>query len=123
MPDHRNHGKTVLVLAIVAMMFSILAGAAWAHCDRKNGPVAAAARQALETGKFDTIAIWVGQKQEKDLEDSFNTALPVYQMGGKAKALAEQYFMESAVRLQYRPETRPAPPSGYRPGGKSPGNG
>lgn len=62
--------KTVLFMALCAVLFNLSASRVWAHCDTESGPVAVAARQALETGKFDTIAIWVGEKQGKKLRDS-----------------------------------------------------
>lgn len=98
------HGKTMLFLVSIAVLLSTLPNKVWAHCDTESGPVAVAARKALESGNFDTIAIWVGKGQEKELQASFEETLPVYKMGGKAKALAERYFMETSVRLHREAE-------------------
>lgn len=94
-------------MAATAVLFSILPSVVWAHCDTESGPVAVAVRKALEAGNFATIAIWVGAEQEKELPASFVDALAVYNMGGKAKALAERYFMETAVRLHREAEGMP----------------
>ncbi|MEJ2695379.1 MAG: DUF6448 family protein [Candidatus Sulfobium sp.] len=93
-----------LPLAAIAVLFITLPPAVWAHCDTESGPVAAAARKALESGNFDTIAIWVGEGQEQELRASFGKAFAVYKMGGKAGALAQHYFMETAVRLHREAE-------------------
>jgi len=75
-----------LYLAASAILFISLPGAVWPHCDTESGPVAVAARKALETG------------------ENFNESLVVYKMGGKAGALAKRYFMETAVRLHREAE-------------------
>ncbi len=92
--------KTAIFFAAIGMLTLTLGAAnAMAHCDTKSGPVAVDAREALANKNFETVAIWVGQEQHKELRAAFDRAMDVYQMGGKAKALAEQYFMETAVRL------------------------
>lgn len=88
-----------LVVVALMIVFGLAASRAWTHCDTMNGPVATAARKALETGKFETIAIFAGEKQEKELRDGFRQCLAVYKMGGHGKKLAERYFVETAVRL------------------------
>lgn len=97
----------ILYLVVMLVLFSWLPDSAWAHCDAESGPVAAAARQALESGSFNTLTIWVGERQEKELRSSFNATLAVYNMDGKAKALAERYLMETAVRLHREAEGMP----------------
>jgi len=94
----------VLIWTIFLLALMMLPGQAMAHCDTESGPTAVDARKALETGNFDTISIWVGEKQTPELRNSFEEALEVYKMGGKAKALAEHYFMSTAVRLHREAE-------------------
>ena len=97
--------KTAVFFSVAGMMTLTLgATTASAHCDAKNGPVAVDARQALAEDDFEEVAIWVGEKQHKDLRAAFDQAIAVYQKGGKARALAEQYFMETAVRLHREAE-------------------
>ncbi|MDA3877611.1 MAG: DUF6448 family protein [Halothiobacillus sp.] len=94
-------------MAVAIALFGGWSGIAWAHCDTESGPVAVDARKALETGKFVPVAIWVGEDQNDELHSAFVQCLPVYQMGGKAKALAERYFMDTAVRLHRQAEGLP----------------
>ena len=77
----------------------IVPGIVMAHCDSVSGPVAVDAREALSHENFETVAIWVGEEQHDELHAAFEKTLAVYQMGGQAKELAQQYFMETAVRL------------------------
>jgi hypothetical protein len=102
----RSNVRTVLVAVAIAL-FGGWSGIAWAHCDTESGPVAVDARKALETGKFVPVAIWVGEDQNDELHSAFVQCLPVYQMGGKAKALAERHFMDTAVRLHRQAEGLP----------------
>jgi hypothetical protein len=102
----RRTGRTLSVMLAIALL-GLTNGVAWAHCDTASGPVAMAAREALETGKFAAVAIWVGAKQNDALRSAFDQSLPVYHMGGKAQKLAEQHFMETAVRLHRQAEGLP----------------
>ncbi len=92
-------GTGVGVACLVTVMLALSASTALTHCDTMNGPVATTARKALETGQFELIAILVGEDHEKELRERFEQCLEVYRRGGHAKELAEQYFMETAVRL------------------------
>jgi hypothetical protein len=78
-----------------------------------NGPVSTMARKALETGQFETISIFVGEKQEEELRERFKQCLSAYKMGGHAKELAERYFLETAVRLNRK--TQGIPFKGLKP--------
>lgn len=95
----------VLIWTIFLLVLAVmLPGLAMAHCDTENGPTAVDARKALKTGNFDKAAIWVGEEQTPELRDSFDESLAVYNLGGKAKALAERYFMSTTVRLHREAE-------------------
>lgn len=101
--------KTVFKTAIffsVAGIMTLFPGAATAlaHCDAENGPVAVDAREALAEDDFEEVAIWVGEKQHQELRAAFDQVISVYEKGGKAGELAEQYFMETAVRLHREAE-------------------
>lgn len=80
---------------------------AMAHCDRENGPVAMAAKEALKTGNIEEILIWVGEDQEQELREKFQQSLEVFKKGGNSTELAEMYFMETAVRLHRAAEGMP----------------
>ena len=79
-------------------------GVARAHCDAMNGPVVQAAQEALESGDFSTIAIWVGEQQTDELRQKFEQTRAVYQLGEKPQELAKDYFYEVAVRLHRQAE-------------------
>lgn len=91
---------------------------ALAHCDRENGPVAMAAKEALKAGNFDRILIWVGEEQEQELREKFQQSLQVFNTGGNAAELAEKYFMETAVRLHRAAEGMPF--EGLKPASPNP---
>lgn len=93
-----------LLLSVVIGLLEVSSGVAWAHCDTESGPTAVDARKALETGNFKVAAIWVGDEQTQELRESFEQSLAVYKMGGKAKELAERYFMTTTVRLHRQAE-------------------
>ncbi|MCF8232198.1 MAG: DUF6448 family protein [Bacteroidales bacterium] len=94
-------------LVMVLMFIAFTSQQTYAHCDRENGPVAVDAKEALKTGDFSKIAIWVGEEQEEELRDKFRKSLSVYQKGGESKELATEYFMSNAVRLHRAAEGMP----------------
>jgi len=112
------------MIAVAVFTFALAGffspGSARAHCDTESGPVAQAARQALETGEFRPVAIWVGEKQAGELRQKFERSLSAYRMGGTARGLAAQYFMETAVRLHRQAEGFPY--TGLKPEQPLPGD-
>ncbi len=106
---------------LTAVMFGILmigAVSVQAHCDSEVGPVANDARKALEEENPDAVVIWVGEKQEPELRETYQKSLEVYEEGGKARNLAERYFVETAVRLHRQAEGKPY--TGLKPEGPLP---
>lgn len=95
----RKKIRSVAAMATVLTLVAVLADHAFGHCDTLSGPVAVAARQALETGNFQTIQIWAGAEQEKELRERFDQSLQVRKLGGQARDMADLYFIETAVRL------------------------
>lgn len=104
----------VLLLGAVVLL-TLTARPAYAHCDKLDGPVATAAREALGTGDFTTILIWVGPEQEADLRSAFQQALTVRGLNTAAQSLADRYFIETAVRLHRAAEGMPF--DGVKPAG------
>ncbi len=115
-----SQGQRKLVQRILLTLTLVLfaTGEILAHCDRENGPVAKAAREALDTGEFERIVIWVGQEQEQELQEKFRQSLAVYQKRGDAEELAKKYFMETAVRLHREAEGMPY--TGLKPAAPNP---
>lgn len=95
--------KTAAILMIV-LFFSVFTASSFAHCDSENGPTAVDARKALEKENFEIAAKWVGEKRTEELRNTFEEALEVYQMGGKAEELAEKHFVSTTVRLHREAE-------------------
>lgn len=98
--------RTTVAVAGAVVLIGFV-GLAQAHCDTLEGPVAVAARQALDKGDLQPIQIWVGQEQEKELRERFRQSLDVRKLGGEAKAMADLYFIETAVRLHRAAEGMP----------------
>lgn len=86
-----------------------------AHCDRLDGPVAADARVALESGTADPALIWVGEEQEEAVQAAFKSAQAARAEGPNAATLAERYFIETVVRLHREAEGMPY--TGVKPAG------
>ncbi len=89
----RESMKTLTIVA--ACMFASLVS----YADPREDPVVDAAREALRTGDFSPIAIWVEPAQEPSLQAAFRYAIQVRALGAEGRALADRYFLETAVRL------------------------
>ena len=89
--------------------------AAQAHCDAVDGPVATAALKALDTKNVNLILPYAPAEAEAEITGAFEQALVVRTKGPEAKALADRYFMETAVRLHRAGEK--APYTGLKPAG------
>lgn len=93
----------------------LAAGAAAAHCDAEDGPVAAAARRALETGSVAPALPFAPEAAEAEIARAFAQATAVRALGPEARALADRHFTETLVRLHRVGEG--APYAGLRPAG------
>jgi len=87
------------LLAAVAAAFAFASGPAAAHCDTLDGPVVAAARNALDSGKVALVLVWVQKDDEAAISQAFERARRVRKAGGEAKELADLYFFETLVRV------------------------
>jgi len=103
----KSHFKTTLASIFTIALMLGFASTSQAHCDRVNGPVAVAAKKALETGDLSHVLIWVGARQEEELKNKFDQSLQVYRQGDQSQKLATRYFMETTVRLHREAEGMP----------------
>ncbi len=88
------------LLAPVAVAVAVVApNAALAHCDTLDGPVVAAARQALEQNNPNLALIWVKKNQEPAIRTAFEKTLAVRRLHPAAKDMADMSFFETLVRL------------------------
>lgn len=97
----------VKIKGLVLMLVLTPSTTALAHCDSRKGPVATAAVRALETGDVTVILPYVAPELEAELEQTFAQVLEVRALGGDAQALADEYFIETAVRLHREGEGAP----------------
>jgi hypothetical protein len=91
---------------IKALMASALAAGfllgpqnAQAHCDSADGPVAAAAQKALDSGNVNLALPYAPAAAEAELRTAFDRSLKVRSLGADAKTLADRTFIEITVRL------------------------
>jgi hypothetical protein len=115
--------KRSLTIWTLVLMGALVLGLprAQAHCDAVGGPVAVAAVKALETKNVNLILPYAPAAAEPELTAAFEQALIVRGAGPEAKALADRYFMETAVRVHRAGEK--APYTGLKPAGTDFGPG
>jgi len=81
--------------------------AAQAHCDTLNGPVVAAAKEALATGDITPVLKWIKPENEAEVREVLKKALEVRGKGLEAQELADMYFFETLVRIHRAGEGAP----------------
>lgn len=107
----------LMYLAAATLAATLLVPApAFAHCDGLDGPVVAAARKALGSGSPNPVLIWVQSKDEAVVRQAFAEAVAVRKLGPQARAMADQYFFETLVRLHRAGEG--ASYTGLKPAGR-----
>lgn len=107
--------KKILVFPAALIGLALAPMSAQAHCDAVDGPVATAAVKALDTRNVNLILPFAPAQAEPELSAAFERVLAVRGQGAEAKALADRYFMETAVRLHRAGEG--APYTGLQPAG------
>jgi len=107
---HRRTGLAVGTMCLTVAGAIILMGTfntVLAHCDTMNGPVIPEAKAALEKGDVTPILKWVKKDNETEIKAAFTKAVAVRAKGPEAKELADQYFLETLVRLHRAGEGAP----------------
>ena len=89
------------------------------HCDSLDGPVVAAARQALEAADVDLVLPFVHPDGEAEVRTMFDTVMPVRGLAPGAREVADRLFFETVVRIHRAGEG--APYTGLKPAGLSVG--
>lgn len=107
--------KTSLSMLILVSGLVLAPLSAQAHCDSIDGPVAIAAIRSLDAKNVNLVLPYVPAEAEGELTAVFEQALVVRGQGREAEALADRYFMETAVRLHRAGEN--APYTGLKPAG------
>jgi len=67
-------GQRFGAVVLSALFLLGAAPAAFAHCDTLDGPVVAAARQALDRGNPNLVLIWVSKDKEAEIKTAFDKA-------------------------------------------------
>lgn len=98
MPYSKRTRSSIAPL-VALFIVSSMPVAAWAHCDSLDGPVVKDARMALEKGDITPVLKWVKEGNEREIRDVFTQTMTVRANGNEAKALADQYFFETLVRI------------------------
>src|SRR5512132_2824355 len=106
--------RPILIVSLLTIL-ALVPLAAEAHCDALDGPVATAALSALESGNVHAVLPYVAADGEREVVAAFEQAREVRTKGPAAKALAERYFIETAVRVHRAGEK--APYTGVKPAG------
>jgi hypothetical protein len=102
-------GFSKLAPAVAVAALAILAAPRQtrAHCDTLDGPVVAAARQALAARDVTPVLRWVSPEAEPQIRDAFQRTLAVRGESDAARDLADQFFFETLVRLHREGEGFP----------------
>lgn len=89
---------------------------AFGHCDGMDGPVVTLAHKALESENVNLVLPWVRKQDEDEILHAFEHAVAVRKLGPQARALADQHFFETLVRVHRAGEG--APFTGLKPAGR-----
>jgi uncharacterized protein DUF6448 len=89
----------MLIAAIVGIGLLFGPQSAQAHCDAIDGPVAKAAQKALENGNVNPVLAYAPATAEAEIRSAFEKSRKVRELGGEARMLADQAFMETVIRL------------------------
>lgn len=107
MSKMRAIGRMVMSGILAAGISVLLAGSALAHCDTTSGPIIPEARAALNNGDVTPVLKWVKKDNEAEIRAAFAKAVAVRAKGPEARELADQYFLETLIRLHRAGEGAP----------------
>ena len=110
-----KHNTKSLHFVLLLALILLVSAPALAHCDTMDGPVVKAAKAALKTKNVNLVLIWVPQKNESEVIQSFQQTLIVRRLGPDAKQLADRFFFETVVRIHRAGEGEPY--TGLKPAG------
>jgi len=105
--------KFSFLISVILFTGLILPKTTKAHCDSMDGSVVLDAKKALETGNVDLVLIWVNEKQEDQIRNSFQQTIDVRNENEQVREMADIYFFETLVRLHR--ESEDAPYTGLKP--------
>lgn len=89
----------MLIAAVLAVGMLFGAQSAQAHCDSLDGPVAKAVQKALDNGNLNPVLAYAPAPAEAEIRTAFEKSRKVRVLGVDARALADEAFMETVIRL------------------------
>jgi hypothetical protein len=89
----------IMIAAVVAAQLLFGGQNAQAHCDAVDGPVAKAVEKALKTGNINPVLAYAPASAQAEIRTAFEKSYNVRGLGADARALADQAFLETVVRL------------------------
>lgn len=89
------------------------------HCDSLDGPVASAARTAIERVNVFYALPWVPKESEDEVREAFEHVMHAREQQPDARRVADRWFIETVVRLHRVGEGSSY--EGLRPAGADPG--
>ena len=109
--------QRIVTSSVVTFGLTFLApGNVLAHCDSLDGPVVKAAQRALDMRNLSLVLIWVQAEDEPEIRAAFEQTLIVRVLSPQGRALADQYFFETVVRVHRAGEG--ASYTGLKPAGR-----
>lgn len=89
----------MFIMALVAAGLLVGMQSAQAHCDSIDGPVAKAVQKALEDGNVNPVLAYAPALAETEIRTAFERSRKVRGLSADARAMADQAFMETVIRL------------------------
>lgn len=89
----------MFITALVAAGLLLGMQSAQAHCDSLDGPVAKTVQKALEDGNVNPVLAYAPAAAEAEIRTAFEKSRMVRGLRADARALADQAFMETVIRL------------------------
>lgn len=99
--------KSTTIKVGIFLAAVLWAGAALAHCDTVNGPVIPEAKAALAAGDVTPVLKWIKPADEDAIKAAFAKAVAVRGQSPEAQELADQFFLETLIRLHRAGEGAP----------------
>jgi hypothetical protein len=87
----------IAALVVAGLLFGMQS--AQAHCDSLDGPVAKAVQKALEDGNVNPVLAYAPATAETEIRTAFEKSRKVRGLSADIRALADQAFMETVIRL------------------------
>jgi hypothetical protein len=100
----KKNWSLVLMATLLGAGLIFTHGQATAHCDTMDGPIVPEAQAALASGDLTPVLKWVPEADESIIRDAFTRARTVMESGEEAGALAEQWFLETLIRVHRQAE-------------------